>query len=277
MHARHRTPQRTGMSKSSMLVCTASLNSACGSVLLLSRGCRRYSSALQAYTQHLFELGFVGRHACYANRKSGMQTRTSDRRSVCKFVTIAAVHIYPLRVSSIIKGKSAQGMGRGNFVLQVRNQQPGSTWTVQGRVSKVSWSHVVCCGCICWPRETWIASAAPQRYCLAPSAGMATPELQPKVTYKPKAKLEPFFTGAAARVTRDSKHLVCACGDEVKVPLAAAWAAQLGRSRSFDMLCIPADRGCGHRSSGPHPTRGKPAARCLNQAACLAPAAVVCL
>jgi hypothetical protein len=41
--------------------------------------------------------------------------------------------------------------------------------------------------------------------------------LQLKTTYKPKAKLEAFYTGAAARVTRDGKHVVCACGDEVKV------------------------------------------------------------
>jgi hypothetical protein len=41
--------------------------------------------------------------------------------------------------------------------------------------------------------------------------------LQLKTTYKPKAKLEAFYTGAAARLTRDGKHAVCACGDEVKV------------------------------------------------------------
>lgn len=41
--------------------------------------------------------------------------------------------------------------------------------------------------------------------------------LQPKSVYEPVAKLEAFYTGGAVRVTRDNKHLACACGDEVKV------------------------------------------------------------
>lgn len=42
-------------------------------------------------------------------------------------------------------------------------------------------------------------------------------QLQPKQTYRPKAKLQPFFTGGSARLTRDGKYVVCACADEVKV------------------------------------------------------------
>eukprot|EP00879_Flechtneria_rotunda_P028533 GHRR01030666.1.p1 GENE.GHRR01030666.1~~GHRR01030666.1.p1 ORF type:complete len:163 (+),score=25.97 GHRR01030666.1:365-853(+) len=41
--------------------------------------------------------------------------------------------------------------------------------------------------------------------------------LQPKVVYEPVSKLEAFYTGGAVRVTRDNKHIACACGDEVKV------------------------------------------------------------
>ena len=41
--------------------------------------------------------------------------------------------------------------------------------------------------------------------------------VQPKAIYEPVAKLEAFYTGGAVRVTRDNKHLACACGDEVKV------------------------------------------------------------
>jgi hypothetical protein len=52
---------------------------------------------------------------------------------------------------------------------------------------------------------------------------MGAEQLQPKLTYKPRLKLEPFFTGAAARVTRDNKHIVCACADEVKASLAGTW------------------------------------------------------
>ena len=45
---------------------------------------------------------------------------------------------------------------------------------------------------------------------------MAQP-LETKLTYRPSRKLQVFFTGGAARVSRDGKLLVCACGDEVKV------------------------------------------------------------
>jgi U3 small nucleolar RNA-associated protein 13 len=41
--------------------------------------------------------------------------------------------------------------------------------------------------------------------------------LAAKAVYEPVAKLEAFYTGGAVRVTRDSKHMACACGDEVKV------------------------------------------------------------
>lgn len=41
--------------------------------------------------------------------------------------------------------------------------------------------------------------------------------VQLKQTYRPKHKLECFFTGGAARVTRDGKLVVCACSEEVKV------------------------------------------------------------
>lgn len=46
---------------------------------------------------------------------------------------------------------------------------------------------------------------------------MSSEQLQPKAVYEPVTKLEPFYTGGAVRVTRDHKHLACACGDEVKV------------------------------------------------------------
>eukprot|EP00967_Tisochrysis_lutea_P043963 scaffold53190_cov17-Tisochrysis_lutea.AAC.1 len=38
-----------------------------------------------------------------------------------------------------------------------------------------------------------------------------------KQTYKKASVLEPYFTGGAARVTRDGKLLACVCGEEVKV------------------------------------------------------------
>jgi U3 small nucleolar RNA-associated protein 13 len=41
--------------------------------------------------------------------------------------------------------------------------------------------------------------------------------VQPKQTYKAKQKLEVFYTGGAARITRDGKLLACACNEEVKV------------------------------------------------------------
>lgn len=46
-----------------------------------------------------------------------------------------------------------------------------------------------------------------------------------KASYRPRAKLEQFYTGGAARVTRDGRHAVCACGDEVKVVHLATGAA----------------------------------------------------
>ncbi len=46
---------------------------------------------------------------------------------------------------------------------------------------------------------------------------MARQEAHSKLTYKPKTKLEVFFTGAAVRIARDNKHIACACGEEVKV------------------------------------------------------------
>ena len=44
-----------------------------------------------------------------------------------------------------------------------------------------------------------------------------THSLASKLTYRPARKLEVFYTGGAARLTRDGKLLACACGDEVKV------------------------------------------------------------
>ncbi len=41
--------------------------------------------------------------------------------------------------------------------------------------------------------------------------------VQPKLTYKPQRKLEVFFTGGTARVTRDGQLLACCCGEQVKV------------------------------------------------------------
>lgn len=41
--------------------------------------------------------------------------------------------------------------------------------------------------------------------------------LTPKLTYRVNRKLEPFYTGGAAKLTRDGRLLVCACSDEVKV------------------------------------------------------------
>lgn len=46
---------------------------------------------------------------------------------------------------------------------------------------------------------------------------MSAEALQPKTIYEPVTKLEAFYTGGAVRVTRDHKHIACACGDEVKV------------------------------------------------------------
>ncbi|GFR44171.1 hypothetical protein Agub_g5344, partial [Astrephomene gubernaculifera] len=45
----------------------------------------------------------------------------------------------------------------------------------------------------------------------------ATPQLQLKATYRPSSKLQVFYTGGAARITRDGKLLACTCSDEVKI------------------------------------------------------------
>jgi len=41
--------------------------------------------------------------------------------------------------------------------------------------------------------------------------------MEAKQTYKKAQVLEPYFTGGAARITRDGKLLACVCGEEVKV------------------------------------------------------------
>jgi hypothetical protein len=38
-----------------------------------------------------------------------------------------------------------------------------------------------------------------------------------KRTYRPRTKLEVFYTGGAARLSPDGLQLACACGDETKV------------------------------------------------------------
>lgn len=63
--------------------------------------------------------------------------------------------------------------------------------------------------------------------------------LQLKTAYRPRARLEAFYTGAAARVTRDGRRAVCACGDEVKVVDLATGAVVRtlpGVSRSLAVL-----------------------------------------
>jgi U3 small nucleolar RNA-associated protein 13 len=45
----------------------------------------------------------------------------------------------------------------------------------------------------------------------------AAEKLQAKVTYKPSAKLEVFYTGGPARISKDGKFLACACHEDVKV------------------------------------------------------------
>jgi U3 small nucleolar RNA-associated protein 13 len=57
---------------------------------------------------------------------------------------------------------------------------------------------------------------------------MVATELQAKVTYRARSKLEVFYTGGAAVVTKDGKHIVCACADEVKVGAGA-----MGRRRPW--------------------------------------------
>jgi hypothetical protein len=72
---------------------------------------------------------------------------------------------------------------------------------------------------------------------------MAPPDtIQPKLTYKAVAKLEPFFTGGvAARATRDNKHLACSCGDEVKVRRRGGFASSVGRffARRARLIRLP--------------------------------------
>ena len=38
-----------------------------------------------------------------------------------------------------------------------------------------------------------------------------------KQTYRPKLRLEVFYTGGAAKLSPSGQHVACACGDEVKV------------------------------------------------------------
>lgn len=45
-----------------------------------------------------------------------------------------------------------------------------------------------------------------------------------KRTYRPRTKLEVFYTGGAARLSPDGLHLACACGDETKVSACSAHA-----------------------------------------------------
>ncbi len=46
---------------------------------------------------------------------------------------------------------------------------------------------------------------------------MVAEQLQSKLTYRTKSKLEVFYTGGAAAVTKDGKFIACACADEIKV------------------------------------------------------------
>ena len=50
-----------------------------------------------------------------------------------------------------------------------------------------------------------------------PNDGRPASSLTAKLTYRVNRKLEPFYTGGAAKLTRDGRLLVCACSDEVKV------------------------------------------------------------
>ncbi len=52
---------------------------------------------------------------------------------------------------------------------------------------------------------------------MASSKQQGQQQLAPKLTYRPRRKLEVFYTGGAARVTRDGKRLVCTCGEQVQV------------------------------------------------------------
>ena len=86
---------------------------------------------------------------------------------------------------------------------------------------------------------SWAEPAAPPHLLAAASplmlfasnASMATP-LTAKLNYRVKAKLEVFYTGAAARLSRDGKQLACACADEVKVRIVV----RRQRERSCGML-----------------------------------------
>jgi hypothetical protein len=110
-----------------------------------------------------------------------------------------------------------------------------------------------------------------------PGDAMVGTELQPKATYRPKSKLEVFYTGGAAVVTKDGKHIACACSDEVKVG-AAMGPPQGGRAPRWARLpprraraALPdarltrpepprrdPGRGAGDRRGRPHHPRGAP-------------------
>lgn len=47
-----------------------------------------------------------------------------------------------------------------------------------------------------------------------------------KLTYRPRTKLEVFYTGGAARLSPDGLHVACACGDETKVGMEHAKCTQ---------------------------------------------------
>jgi hypothetical protein len=53
---------------------------------------------------------------------------------------------------------------------------------------------------------------------LAGTGGGQGTALTAKTVYKAR-KLEVFFTGGPARLTRDGKLLACACGEEVKASM----------------------------------------------------------
>jgi hypothetical protein len=62
--------------------------------------------------------------------------------------------------------------------------------------------------------------------------------LQPKAVYEPVAKLEAFYTGGAVRVTRDNKHMACACGDEVKVRVQCGSCLWFVLARPFSVYTL---------------------------------------
>ena len=86
---------------------------------------------------------------------------------------------------------------------------------------------------------------------------MGVEHLQPKLTYKPRFKLEPFFTGAAARVTRDNKHLMCACADEVKASLASKESMKAIALIGGEIVYVPVGRRCGNGYRHKDITRGR--------------------